>query len=149
MQLLVSVRDGVEAQTALLGGVDIVDAKDPRHGPLGAVSAQVLRGIHASVAGRARTSAALGDHSDPASAALAARMAGDAGVDYGKMGFRGALSAVHLRRIAATAQRAGSDMDLVLVAYADWDQVGAPEPVRVLEAAVAARAAGVLMDTVI
>jgi len=149
MQLLVSVADASEAQAAVAGGADIVDAKNPRHGSLGAVPAQVLHAIHARVGSRTRTSAALGDQTDAAGAALAARMAGDAGMDYGKMGFRGASSAAQVRRVAAAAGPAGCGMQLVLVAYADWAHVGAPEPRRVLEAAVAVRAAGVLMDTVI
>ena len=36
MQLLVSVSDGDEAAAALAGGADIIDAKDPVAGPLGA-----------------------------------------------------------------------------------------------------------------
>ena len=50
-------------------------------------------------------------------------------------------------RKLASAARCGAR--LVLVAYADWDIVGAPVPACVLEAAVAVGAAGVLIDTVI
>ncbi len=35
MKLLVSVADAVEAHAALLGGADIIDAKDPTRGALG------------------------------------------------------------------------------------------------------------------
>src|SRR3712207_1522808 len=37
VRLLVSVRSAAEAGTALEGGADIVDAKEPARGPLGAV----------------------------------------------------------------------------------------------------------------
>ena len=39
MQLLVSVRSAVEVAPALAGGADIIDAKEPDRGSLGAVSA--------------------------------------------------------------------------------------------------------------
>ena len=52
MQLLVSVSSAVETSAALLGGADIIDAKDPLSGPLGAVTPAVFRDI-ASVAARA------------------------------------------------------------------------------------------------
>ena len=40
MQLLVSVRDGREAATALAGGAEMIDAKEPSRGPLGRVGAE-------------------------------------------------------------------------------------------------------------
>src|SRR5437016_3039696 len=46
MQLLVSVADASEAHAALLGGADVIDAKDPRQGALGAVR-QVVLGAYA------------------------------------------------------------------------------------------------------
>ena len=51
MRLLVSVSSAAEASAALAGGADVIDAKDPLAGALGAVSADVLREIHAIVAG--------------------------------------------------------------------------------------------------
>ena len=52
MQLLVSVTDAIEAAAALDGGADIIDAKDPASGALGAVTVDVFRDIHAcSLAG--------------------------------------------------------------------------------------------------
>src|SRR5206468_1296208 len=59
MQLLVSVADAREERAARLGGADVIDAKNPRRGALGAVSEATLRAIGAE-AGRP-FSAALGD----------------------------------------------------------------------------------------
>ena len=50
MQLLVSVRNEIEAVAAVAGGADIIDAKEPLAGALGAVSSEVLRAIVAATA---------------------------------------------------------------------------------------------------
>src|SRR4051812_47948913 len=42
MELLVSVRSAKEVEAALAGGADIIDAKEPSRGSLGAVSPKVL-----------------------------------------------------------------------------------------------------------
>lgn len=49
MRLLVSVRDAGEARAALAGGAEIVDAKDPARGSIGAVSPEALQGIRLAV----------------------------------------------------------------------------------------------------
>src|SRR5438093_1517849 len=59
--LLVSVRNAVEAETALAGGADIIDVKEPRRGPLGPADPRVWDAIHRALDGRAVTSAALGE----------------------------------------------------------------------------------------
>lgn len=61
MQLLVSVRSGVEARTAAAAGADVVDAKDPSQGALGAVPAAVLLQVCAEVPAPIGLSAAAGD----------------------------------------------------------------------------------------
>src|SRR5437899_1595244 len=73
MRLLVSVTCAAEASAALAGGADLIDAKDPRAGALGAVSAEVLREIYAAVAGQRPVTAALGDAGDEAAIERAAR----------------------------------------------------------------------------
>ena len=49
MQLLVSVRSAAEVGPALSGGADIIDAKEPDRGSLGAVSPATLAEILARV----------------------------------------------------------------------------------------------------
>lgn len=61
VRLLVSVRDATEARLALRAGADLIDAKDPERGALGALPPDTVRAIVAAVAGRAVTSAVAGD----------------------------------------------------------------------------------------
>src|SRR5258707_906089 len=58
---LASVRSADEADVALAGGADIIDAKEPAMGALGAVAPATLRGIAVRVAGRLPVSATIGD----------------------------------------------------------------------------------------
>ncbi|MGH8059229.1 MAG: (5-formylfuran-3-yl)methyl phosphate synthase, partial [Candidatus Entotheonellia bacterium] len=44
-RLLASVRDAAEARAALQGGADVLDAKEPSAGPLGACTPAVLHAI--------------------------------------------------------------------------------------------------------
>ena len=48
MKLLVSVSNADEARSAVLGGADIIDAKDPSMGALGAVGLDAFARIRAS-----------------------------------------------------------------------------------------------------
>src|SRR4051794_11876993 len=73
MRLLVSVRSAAEVGPALGGGCDIVDAKEPSRGPLGAVTGAALRAIAACVLPETPLSVALGDPADES--ALEAAMA--------------------------------------------------------------------------
>ena len=61
VRLLVSVRDAAEARLALRAGADLIDAKDPERGALGALPSATVREIVATIAGRAVTSAVAGD----------------------------------------------------------------------------------------
>src|SRR5690349_10143177 len=69
MRLLVSVRSAGEVEAAVQGGADIVDAKEPMRGPLGAVDAAELARIAAAVPDGVPLSLALGDLATPAAAA--------------------------------------------------------------------------------
>jgi len=146
MQLLVSVADPREARAALAGGADLIDAKDPRRGALGAVAPQRLRAICDAVGAQRPVSAALGDAAQAAPIADAVRVAVDAGVAYVKVGFRGIRSPARVHDLAAAA-RAPAGLRLILVAYADWERAEGPRPDVLLEVAVAVGAAGVLIDT--
>ncbi|MFC7664787.1 (5-formylfuran-3-yl)methyl phosphate synthase [Methylorubrum suomiense] len=59
--ILVSVRDVAEARLALQAGADLIDAKDPERGALGALPVATVRAIVEAIAGRAVTSAVAGD----------------------------------------------------------------------------------------
>jgi (5-formylfuran-3-yl)methyl phosphate synthase len=114
-QLLVSVRSVDEAATALLGGANIIDIKEPRDGVLGAAPLVVTRAIVKMITGKRPVSATIGDI--PVEAAPDAVLAtADTGVDYVKIGAFGDLGNVDLtpfERIAALGVR------LILVMFAD------------------------------
>ena len=87
MQLLVSVANATEARDAVDGGADLIDAKNPLNGALGAVSLSMLREIHAAVADRRVVSAALGDADDEETIERAAFAYAATGVGFVKVGF--------------------------------------------------------------
>jgi (5-formylfuran-3-yl)methyl phosphate synthase len=152
MRLLVSVRSREEAQAALAGGADIIDAKEPSRGALGAVEIGVLRDIVNEVNGIRPVSAALGDSGTSASLAASARAAAEAGATFVKVGFADVRDPAAVRsRLASVMEGALlpiSPCAVVAVAYADWDEVGGAAPQAVLAAAAAEGAMGVLVDTV-
>jgi uncharacterized protein (UPF0264 family) len=151
-RLLVSVRDPVEAAAALEGGADLIDAKDPAAGALGAVTEDMLRDI-ASVVGRARPlTAALGDAADPAAAEHHACVAAAAGAAFVKICFSGVANPGRVGAIIAAAvrgARAGSEgrSGVVAVAYADADTSVDLAATALIDVAARAGASGVLMDT--
>ncbi|HVH67378.1 MAG TPA: (5-formylfuran-3-yl)methyl phosphate synthase [Gemmatimonadales bacterium] len=147
MRLLVSVAEPSEARAALAGGADVVDAKDPRMGALGAVRPRVLRAIREAVGAARPVSAALGDGTSLASLERCAATAAALGAAFVKVGFRRARLA-RARRLAAAARRgAGDPTQVVLVAYADWRRAEGLDPDAIVTIAVEAGAAGVLLDT--
>ena len=154
MRLLVSVRSAGEAEEALAGGADIVDAKEPSSGSLGAVAPATLRRIAAAVPSAIPLTVALGDfaRADLSAAAVTAvpslprRLA----PIYFKLGFAGAALR-DVERILAAALESASIRDdrplLVAAAYADHEEAHAPAPGVVTEIAARLGLAGVLIDT--
>ena len=152
MRLLVSVASATEASAALAGGADIIDAKNPLAGALGAVSTTVLREIHRAVAGARPLTAALGDAADEAAIECAARVFAATGATLVKVGFAGidrADRAVTLATAAVRGARAGSRgrAGVIVVAYADADSAGSLPPAVLAAVGRRAGAAGVLLDT--
>jgi uncharacterized protein (UPF0264 family) len=148
MKLLVSVASALEVHAAIEGGADLIDAKDPARGALGAVASGVFQQIASAVNGARPVTAALGDASDETEITRAAREYAAAGSAFVKVGFAGISSETDARRLAAAAVRgvAGTTTGVILVAYADASrEVVARESI----VAIAARekAAGVLIDT--
>ena len=148
--LLVSVRDAEEARAALAGGADIVDAKDPGTGALGALPAATLRAIRDALPTGTSCSVALGDA--PSAAAITEQLAAlrPGEVAFAKLGFAGLRAESEVRSALARAGEAIRTLapcQLIAVAYADWESAGAPAPATVVAAAVAEGAAGILLDT--
>ena len=127
MRLLVSVKNAEEAMAALAGGADLIDAKDPAAGALGAVSLDVLRDIHSTVAGLRPVSAALGDAIDEAANRAHARAYALAGASLVKIGFAGVSSRMRVGDLITAAMRgAAHHADVIAVAYADADRAAQP-----------------------
>jgi uncharacterized protein (UPF0264 family) len=149
MRLLVSVATEADAVAALAGGADVIDAKDPQAGALGAVPCGTFRAIHACVAGARPVSAALGDAADEDAIEALARTFAAAGAAFVKVGFAGVGEASRVAALTAAAVRAARECrcGVVAVAYADADPADSVPPLSFVDAAARAGAAGVLFDT--
>jgi uncharacterized protein (UPF0264 family) len=154
MQLLVSVSSATEASAALAGGADVIDAKDPVAGPLGAVSLQVFQEICGTVRNTRPVSAALGDASDTVALERLAASFAAAGAAFLKVGFAGIHRPARVDDLLRSAIRGagatGADRVqpwIVAVAYADADRAGILSPQAILDSALRTGARGVLLDT--
>jgi uncharacterized protein (UPF0264 family) len=149
MRLLVSVRSAEEALAAVDGGADVVDAKDPEMGALGAVRPSVLSGIRAVVPSGSVVTAALGDAWEEAAVERLAREYASRGAELVKVGFAGVDDVSLVERLVAACVRGCDQADrgagVVAVAYADAS-TGAGAT-GLLEIAARAGARGVLIDT--
>jgi uncharacterized protein (UPF0264 family) len=146
--LLVSVADADEAIAALEGGADVIDAKDPAHGSLGAVGLEALAEIQAAVRNRAVLTAALGDASDVHRTERLATEYSSRGASLVKVGFAGVADARRVDALLAAAVRgcaAGSGV--VAVAYADSAYAESIDAWSLVDVAVRSGARGVLVDT--
>lgn len=145
VRLLVSVATSADAAAAVAGGADIIDAKEPSRGALGAVTLPIFRSIHDAVAGAAPVSAALGDAASEPAVARGARAFARAGAAFVKIGFAGVTAP---ERVAALLRAALQETpNVVAVAYADAAAVESARPMDVIDAAARAGARGVLIDT--
>jgi uncharacterized protein (UPF0264 family) len=152
MRLLVSVANVDEAAAALAGGADVVDAKDPQAGALGAVPVRVLREIRTAVGEARPVTAAIGDASDEIAVEAVAHEFAAAGATLLKVGFAGIdsvsrVSALLEAAIGGAAAATDGLCGVIAVAYADPGcdcGIGVP---RLLATAARAGARGVLIDT--
>jgi uncharacterized protein (UPF0264 family) len=154
MPLLVSVRSAEEVAAALAGGADIIDAKEPARGSLGAVDPEVLQAIAACTPPSVPLSVALGDcatEEELRCAVSAARFPERSGPVYLKLGFAGTASAERVVSLLRTAVEAAAAImpapAIVGVAYADHRAAGTRSPEDLLRATAAAGASGLLVDT--
>ncbi|MBC2732435.1 (5-formylfuran-3-yl)methyl phosphate synthase [Thiobacillus sp.] len=115
---LASVTDADEARQVLAAGADIVDAKNPHAGALGALPLDTVRAIVNAVGGQAPVSATVGDfpNMEPHAVARAVDMMAATGVDFVKIGLFPA-PALH-DCLAALAPLCGQHR-LVAVLFAD------------------------------
>jgi uncharacterized protein (UPF0264 family) len=148
MRLLVSVRNAADAAAACAGGADIVDAKEPAAGALGAVDLTTFHDIVAAVSSSRPVTAALGDARDEADVNRTAGAYARTGAWLVKVGFAGITSRAHVTSLLSAARDgAAGCAGLVATAYADADRAGSLDPFAMIDAAAASGAAGVLLDT--
>jgi uncharacterized protein (UPF0264 family) len=155
MRLLASVRSANEVPAAVSGGADIIDAKEPSRGSLGAVSPEVFARIQARVPLDLELSAALGDvttplelHTSMAALEVAPRLT----PMFLKLGFSAVSRSRQIRALLELACGAAREMEnpsprVIAVAYADHENAGCADPGTIWDAAGEAGVAGVLMDT--
>lgn len=151
--LLVSVRSRQEAERAIEGAADILDVKEPLGGSLGMASLDVISDIanldHV-VTKKIPLSVALGEVMDWPDDATVPSL--PAGITFAKLGlsqcrlthdWRGDWNRVRKEFAVCSA----SQLNWVAVAYADSDQAASPTVSDILEAAITANCAGLLVDT--
>src|SRR3954462_2042557 len=134
MRLLASVRSANEVEAAVSGGADIVDAKEPGRGPLGAVSAEVFAQIQARVPLAVDLSAALGDVANPREVQIAIaglRVVPRPAPVYLKLGFSGVSSPQRLRGLLDVACTEAAEIGppsplITAVASATMPNAGSP-----------------------
>lgn len=175
--LLVSVRDAAEAAAALDGGAEIIDIKEPRHGPLGAAAPETIAAIARLVGSRRPWTMACGElgEADPSGPAGTMRNRGSRKAMDGmthplpigehlgrvlsilehparppaavKIGLANTADSDWRGRLSWLLRSLPEGIDRIAVAYADWRRARSPNPMAVVEAAAELGCSGVLLDT--
>jgi uncharacterized protein (UPF0264 family) len=142
--LLVSVRSAAEARTALAGGADLIDVKEPRHGSLGAAEPAVWAEVVSAVGGRVPVSAALGELADFRPELLRQMT----GLSYAKVGLAGcAVSGDWAARWIDAMCGLPANVQPVAAAYADWRTANSPPAEQLLPIAARMSSPYLLIDT--
>ncbi|MDR0460646.1 MAG: hypothetical protein LBH62_04320 [Nitrososphaerota archaeon] len=155
MKLLISPQNTREAIEAIVGGADIIDVKNPKEGPLGANFPWVIKEIKKLlVEERVELSCTLGEAVHlPGSMSLAAFGAASLGVNYVKAGLGGVqtvqVATDLLEDIVHAVKMCDSKIKVVVAGYGDYFRVDSIEPQLVVQAACAAKADVVMLDTAV
>ena len=152
-RLLVSVRSSAEATTAIAGGADILDVKEPERGSLGMADVGTIREIAQSLRETGvdvPLSVALGELSDWTNATDDITLPQE--VAFAKLGLSGMRDRHDWRgdwrRVRERInQSRGVPLRWVAVAYADVEIARAPLIDDVATAAIETGCAGLLIDT--
>jgi uncharacterized protein (UPF0264 family) len=144
--LLVSVRSADEVAAALAGGADLVDVKEPARGPLAPAEAEVVAAVLDKVRGKVPVSAALGEWSP--NAITDAHWHLELKLNYVKWGLAG--YAPHPgwgEDLLDTRRQLPLGMEMVAVAYADWERAKSIPPGELARFAKRFRFKAFLLDT--
>jgi uncharacterized protein (UPF0264 family) len=138
----------------LAGGADIIDAKEPTRGSLGAVEPEMLAAIIARVPGSCALSVALGDvasFDDVVAAITPLHIPARPGPVFLKLGFAGVRSQERVSQLLACAVEIAARLPargrVVAVGYGDARCTNSLPPDTIPDIARRAGAAGVLLDT--
>ena len=144
--LLVSVRSADEVEAALSGGADLIDVKEPTKGPLGMAEAEVVAAVVAKVKKRVPVSAALGEWSPEA--ITVAHWHLELKLDFVKWGLAGYTPTPGWGEdILDTRRELPAGMEMVAVAYADWERAKSVPPAEIVKFAKRFRFKAFLLDT--
>jgi uncharacterized protein (UPF0264 family) len=144
--LLVSVRSADEVDDALAGGADLIDVKEPARGALGVAEPEVVGAVVEKVKGRVPVSAALGEWGP--NALTEAHWHLELKLDYVKWGLAGYPHTPGWGEDLLDARRQlPAGVEMVAVAYADWERTKSIPPAEVAKFAKRFRFAAVLIDT--
>lgn len=152
MQLLISVVNTKEAQSAANGGADIVDVKNPPEGALGANFPHVIRSIRRQTSSELPVSVAIGDAPNkPGATALAALGAACCGVQFVKVGLYGTKTTQQavflLREVCRAVRDHDAGIKIIAAAYADAHKIGIFPALESPSVAIEAGADGCMLDT--
>ena len=144
--LLVSVRSADEVEAALAGGADVIDVKEPAKGPLAPAEAEVVAAVISKVKGRVPVSAALGEWSP--NAITDAHWHLELKLNYVKWGLAGYSPKPGWGEdLLDTRRELPVGMEMVAVAYADWERAKSVPPAELAKFAKRFRFKAFLLDT--
>ena len=147
VQLLVSVQNAKEAADALDGGADIIDAKEPAAGALGAVDPETFVEICDAIRGARPVSAAIGDATDAHDVERAANVFASRGASFVKLGIGAAMDRARVTALLAAAMHGARHGRAAVIAAAYADEGTDTWREMLVVAAAHAGARGVLLDT--
>jgi uncharacterized protein (UPF0264 family) len=144
--LLVSVRSVDEVEAALAGGADLIDVKEPAKGPLAPAEAEVVAAVIAKVKHRVPVSAGLGEWSP--NAITDAHWHLELKINYVKWGLAGYTPRPGWGEdLLDTRRELPVGMEMVAVAYADWERAKSVPPGEMVRFAKRFRIKAFLLDT--
>src|SRR5262245_47471430 len=144
--LLVSVRSADEVAAALESGADLIDVKEPARGALGMAEAEVVAAVIERGGGQVPVSAALGEWSS--NALTEAHWHLELKLNYVKWGLAGyAPSPGWGEDLLDTRRQLPVGMEMVAVAYADWERAKSVPPAEMVRFAKRFRFKAFLLDT--
>jgi uncharacterized protein (UPF0264 family) len=144
--LLVSVRSADEVAAALAGGADLIDVKEPSKGSLAPAEAEVVSAVIDAVKKKVPVSAALGEWSP--NALTEAHWHLELKLNYVKWGLAGYSPVPGWGEdLLDTRRELPVGMEMVAVAYADWERAKSVPPAEMVKFAKRFRFKAFLLDT--